>query len=134
MSKRAPESGSGPLAPGYTVALLVVALLSAIVAWVEVGLIEQLEAEGETVWALVLRIDQIWATVLAPLGLGASLARWRRWPSALRLTQFVSYALIIVVPVGTALFVVWWVWVRPKEGRSSESAPEPRGIGPATAQ
>ena len=100
---------------GYTVALVAVALFAAGVAWLETGLIGELEAQGSTGIATVLRVDQIFALLLSPAALVAAIARLRRWPLALPLTRAVSVALAIVFPIGTIVFVCWLVWVRQRE-------------------
>ncbi len=101
----------------YTLALFVVALLAAMVAWIEVGVIDELEAEGRALWVVVVRVDQVIALVLSPLSLLTVFARFRGWPVAHSLTRIVSIALAIVVPIGTALFVYWLFWVRKQETR-----------------
>ncbi len=100
---------------GYTVALFLVAMLAGLVAWLEVGLIGELEADGLSFLAMVLRVDQVVALALAPLGLLAVAARIRRWPVALLATRIISFALVIVFPIGTALFIYWFVRVRRRE-------------------
>ena len=115
MSSKATESVDTTFVAGYTVALFVFAVVAGTVAWIEIALIGELEAESETLWATVLRIDQVMALLLSPLSLLTAVARSRRWPVAHLLTRVVSIALAIVVPIGTALFVYWLVWVRERE-------------------
>ena len=102
----------------YTVALFVISVLAGGVVWVEVGLIDELVAEGLDFWATVLRIDQIVALVLAPFGLLTVAARARRWPMAALATRVFSVALVIILPIGTALFVYWFFRVRKQESES----------------
>ena len=100
---------------GYTVTLVAVALFAAGVAWLETGLIRELEAQGSRGIATVLRVDQIVALLLSPAALLAAVGRLRRWQIALPLTRAVSVALAIVFPIGTIVFVCWLVWVRQRE-------------------
>jgi len=115
VSSKATESVGTTFGAGYTVALFVFAVLAGMVAWIEIGLIGELVAESETLWATVLRIDQVAALLLSPLSLLTAIARSRRWLVAHLLTRVASIALAIVVPIGTALFVYWLVWVRKRE-------------------
>lgn len=112
-----PDKRSEPTAfvRAYTVTLVAVALFSAGVAWLEVGLIEELRAQGATGLATLLRVDQVVALLLSPTALLAAIARSRRWAIALLLTRVVSIPLAIVFPIGTAVFVYWLVWVHPRE-------------------
>ena len=82
MSSKATESVDTTFVAGYTVALFVFAVVAGTVAWIEIALIGELEAESETLWATVLRIDQVMALLLSPLSLLTAVARSRRWPVA----------------------------------------------------
>lgn len=119
MPARSAETRGPRFVQAYTVALFVVAVLAGGVAWVEVGLIDELEADGLLFWAMVLRIDQVVALVLAPIGLLTVAARTRGWSIAPLATRLLSVALVVVVPIGTALFVYWFVWVRSLEAEAA---------------
>ena len=112
-----PDSRPEPTAfvKGYTGTLVAVALFAAGVAWLEAGLIGELEAQGSTGIATVLRVDQVVALLLSPAALLAAIARLRRWPIALPLTRAVSVLLVIVFPIGTAVFIYWLASVRRRE-------------------
>jgi hypothetical protein len=54
-------------------------------------------------------------SVFAPLALLTALARTRGWPIARQLTLILSVLLAIGIPIGTLVFLYWFLRVRPRE-------------------
>ncbi len=100
----------------YTVGLYVVSAVAAMtIASHQMLIVMMQESEADKIVISILRFLQAVELIISAFAMAVAILRTRNAQSARTTTAAVSILLAFWPPFGTAVFIWWVVWIRPRE-------------------